>query len=116
MDANGFGGHTPLFHTVNSNRNRARPMMELLADAGAALDIRLRGLVWGGGFEWETLVFDPTPISYAQCGLYFQFHRREEDVYDNIAYLYTKLHGIPPPHRNVPNLYLADPEVYPPRS
>ena len=70
VDADGLGGHTPLFHTVNSNQNYCRPMMDLLLGAGADVDVRLRGLVWGEGLEWETVVFDITPISYAQCGLY----------------------------------------------
>src|ERR1035438_7143745 len=48
-----------------------------------------------------------TPISYAQCGLYRQFHRREEDVYSNIEYLYLKRHGMKPPFRNLPNKYLV---------
>ena len=67
--------------------------MELLVDAGADLDVRVKGLVWGMGFEWETTIFDVTPISYAQCGLYFQFHRKEQNVYGNIAYLWRKKYG-----------------------
>ena len=114
-DSDGIGGHTPLFHTVNSNRNYCRPMMELLVDAGADLDVRLKGLVWGAGFEWETTVFDITPISYAQCGLYFQFHRRDEEVYSNVAYLYRKRYGNEPQVRNVPNKYLQDDRVFPPK-
>ena len=31
VDANGIGGQTPLFHTVNSNRNYCRPVMGLYA-------------------------------------------------------------------------------------
>jgi len=81
-------------------------MMELLVDAGAGLDIRVAGLVWGDTMPWETLVFDVTPISYAQCGLYRQFHRREADIYSNIAYLYKKRYGTEPEVRNVPNKYL----------
>jgi ankyrin repeat protein len=106
LDADGLGGQTPLFHAVNSNLNYCRPAMELLVDAGADIDVRLKGLVWGRGFEWETTVFDVTPISYAQCGLYRQFHRREEDVFSNIALLYRKRYGTEPPVRNVPNRYL----------
>ncbi len=106
VDANGIGGQTPLFHAVNSNQNHCRPMMELLVEAGADLDIRLKGLMWGETFEWETIVFDATPISYAQCGLYRQFHRREADVFSNIAYLYRKRYGGEPQIRNVPNRYL----------
>jgi ankyrin repeat protein len=106
LNADGIGGQTPLFHAVNSNQNYCRPVMELLVDAGADLDIRLKGLVWGESFEWETIVFDVTPMSYAQCGLYRQFHRREEDVFSNIAYLYRKRYGSEPQIRNVPNKYL----------
>jgi hypothetical protein len=48
-----------------------------------------------------------TPISYAQCGLYAQFHRREQDVFANLDYLYRKRTGRALPVRNVPNKYLA---------
>ncbi len=106
VDVDGFGGHTPLFHTVNQHRNFGRPMMELLVKAGAKLDVRLKGLVWGGGFEWETVLFEVTPISYTQCGLIKQFQRNEEDIYSNIAFLYKKLNGKKAPIRNVPNKYL----------
>ena len=106
VDADGIGGHTALFHTVNSNANFARPSMELLLDAGADLDILLKGVIWGGGFEWETTVFEVTPISYAQCGLYSQFHRNESEIYSNIALLYQRKYGASPQIRNVPNQYL----------
>ena len=106
VDGKGMGGQTPLFHAVNSNQNYCRPMMELLIDAGADLDIRLKGLVWGDTMPWETVVFDVTPISYAQCGLYRQFHRREADVYSNIAYIHRRRYGTDPEIRNVPNKYL----------
>lgn len=107
IDAHGFGGQTPVFHAVNSIFNYCRPMMELLVEAGADLDVRLSGLVWGKGADWETGVLDVTPISYAQCGLYAQFHRREQDVYGNLAYLYHRRHGTNLPIYNVPNRYLA---------
>jgi ankyrin repeat protein len=116
IDGEGIGGQTPLFHAVNSNQNHCRPVMELLVEAGADIDVRLKGLVWGAGFEWETAVFDVTPISYAQCGLYAQFHRREKDVYSNITYLYQKRYGSAPQIRNVPNKYLLDDRVFPPRT
>jgi ankyrin repeat protein len=116
LDLNGFGGHTPIFHAVNSNQNHCRPVMELLVDSGADLGLRLKGLVWGSGFEWETLLFDVTPISYAQCGLYFQFHRPEHQVYSNITCLFRKRYSADPPLRNVPNKYLQDSRVFPPRT
>jgi hypothetical protein len=106
-DADGLGGHTPIFHAVNSIFNYCRPTMEMLVEAGADLDIRVRSLVWGESMSWETVVYDVTPISYAQCGLYRQFHRREEDVYSNIQYLYRKCYQKEAPIRNVPNQYLA---------
>ena len=109
VDGDGLGGQTPLFHTVNSNQNHCRPMMDLLLDAGANVDVRLRGLVWGDGLEWETVVFDVTPISYAQCGLYRQFHRDEKDIYDNIDRLYRRRFGSSAPRRNVPNRYVFGP-------
>lgn len=107
-NSNGMGGQTPLFHTVNSNRNHCRPMMELLVEAGANLDIRLRGLQWGTGCDWETIVFDVTPISYAQCGLYPQFHRREQDVYANIDYLHRRRYENGIHVRNIPNKYVDE--------
>ena len=81
--------------------------MEILVNAGADLDARVRSLLWGESMSWETVVYDVTPISYAQCGLYRQFHRREEDIYSNIQYLHRKLHGREPQLRNVPNVYLV---------
>jgi hypothetical protein len=100
------GGHSALFHCVNSNSNHCRPVMERLVEAGASLDIRVDALVWGGGFSWETVVFDISPISYAQCGLFPQFHREPAAVYDNIDFLHRARHGQPAPVRNVPNAYL----------
>ena len=105
-DANGLGGQTPVFHAVNSNGNYCRPMMGILVEAGADLDFRVRSLLWGEEMNWETVLYDVTPISFAQCGLYRQFHRREQDVYSNIDYLYRKRYGRTAPHRNVPNKYL----------
>lgn len=105
--ADGVGGHTPIFHAVNSIFNYCRPAMELLIDAGANLNIRVKALLWGESMSWETVVYDVTPISYAQCGLYRQFHRREEDIYGNIEYLYRKRYKNAPPIRNVPNKYLV---------
>jgi len=107
IDSDGFGGQTPIFHAVNSIFNYCRPMLELLADSGADLDVLLKGLLWGAGADWETLLLDVTPISYAQCGLYAQFHRREQDVYSNLSYLYRKRNRGELPVRNVPNKYLA---------
>ena len=107
QDAEGIGGHTPVFHAVNSIFNYCRPTMEILVEAGADLDIRVKALLWGESMNWETVVYDVTPLSYAQCGLYRQFHRREEHIYSNIEFLYRKRYGSTPSIRNVPNKYLA---------
>ena len=106
QDSEGMGGQTPIFHSVNSIFNYCQPAMEMLVEAGADLDIQVKALLWGESMSWETVIFDVTPLSYAQCGLYRQFHRREEHIYSNIEYLYRKRYGSKPPVRNVPNQYL----------
>jgi len=105
-DEHGLDGHTPLFHTVNSNANRSEPLMRLLLDAGARADLRLAGITWGRGFEWETTLFDVTPISYAQFGLLPQVHRDERDIAANAARLLAAAGRGGAPLANVPNRYL----------
>jgi ankyrin repeat protein len=107
VDACGLNGHTPIFHTVNSAHNRSAPLLDLLLAAGATVDVRLHGITWGKGFEWETTCFDVTPISYAQMGLLPQVHRREQDIYANIRRLLDASGRRAPPLDNVPNRYLA---------
>lgn len=107
VDDYGLNGHTSLFHTVNSNDNRSAPILLLLLEAGAKSDVRLQGITWGKGFEWETTLFDVTPISYAQMGLLPQVHRRERDIYGNIRLLLEASGRSVPPLENVPNRYLA---------
>jgi ankyrin repeat protein len=107
VDDFGLNGHTPLFHTVNSAHNRSAPLLDLLLTAGATVDVRLQGITWGKGFEWETTCFDVTPISYAQMGLLPQVHRREQDIYANIRRLLEASGRPVPPLDNVPNRYLA---------
>ncbi len=105
-DKFGIGGHTPIFHTVNSNANRSSPIMEMLIDAGARCDIRVDGVYWGKGYPWETIFFDVSPISYAQLGLMPQVHRLAEDIYANIEKLVTASGRQMPELENVPNRYL----------
>lgn len=107
VDEYGLNGHTPLFHTVNSNENRSAPLMRLLLAAGARADLQLQGITWGKGFEWETTCFDVTPISYAQLGLLPQMQRTEQDCYANVAELLQASGRTVPPLCNVPNCYLA---------
>jgi hypothetical protein len=106
VDGHGLNGHTPLFHTVNSNANRSEPIMRLLLGAGADPGVRLAGITWGKGFAWETTFFDVTPVSYAQLGLMPQVHRRERDIYANIRLLLEAAGRPIPPLANVPNRYL----------
>lgn len=106
VDEHGLNGHTPLFHTVNSIHNRSEPIMRLLLAAGARTDIRLAGLTWGKGYEWETTFFDVTPISYAQMGLLPQVHRNEREIYSNLKCLLEASGRQVPPLENVPNRYL----------
>jgi ankyrin repeat protein len=106
VDERGLGGHTPLFHTVNSNRNRSKPVMRLLLAAGAKADVRVAGIEWGKGYDWETVFFDVTPISFAQMGLMPQVHRDERDIYSNIRLLLEACGRPIPPLGNVPNRYL----------
>lgn len=106
VDADGMNGHTPLFHTVNSILNHCEPAMRALLDAGGRADVQLKGLVWGRTFEWETTVFDVTPISYAQMGLLPQFHRNEMQTYETIKRLLAACGRQIPALPNVPNKYL----------
>lgn len=106
FDGDGLNGHTPLFHTVNSHANRSAPIMHLLLEAGASVDIRLTGITWGKGYSWETIWFDVTPISYAQIGLMPQVHRHEEDIVANVRTLLTAAGRRIPAMENVPNRYL----------
>ena len=106
-DAGGADGHTPLFHTVSSPLDHGAPVMRVLLAAGARTDLRLPSLTWGRGFDWETTLFDVTPISYCQAGLLPQMHRRELDVYRNLGTLLAAAGRPAPVLANVPNRYLV---------
>jgi hypothetical protein len=105
-DAHGGDGHTPLFHAVSSILDHAAPVMRLLLAAGARTDVRLPHLTWGRGFEWETTLFDVTPITWCQAGLLPQWHRREADIWRNVRELLAAGGRPAPPLPNVPNRYL----------
>ena len=77
VDENGFGGQTPIFHTVNQNSNQSADMMEYLLSQSADLKITVTGLIWGKGYDWETLIPAVNPISYAMMGLLPQMHRMQ---------------------------------------
>jgi hypothetical protein len=106
VDDYGFNGHTPIFHTVCQRGNHGQPVLRLLLKHGAKADVRLAGITWGKSFEWETTIFDATPLSYAQAGLLPQFQRDERDVYENIELLAQASGRVLPRDLNVPNKYL----------
>jgi len=106
VEARAGDGHTPLFHTVSSLLDHGAPVMRALLAAGARTDTALPFLCWGRGFEWETTLFDVTPVSWCQAGLLPQVHRREADVWRNLGELLAAAGRAIPPLPNVPNRYL----------
>lgn len=106
VDADGLGGQTPIFHTVNSHENFALPMLEFLLAHKASVDISLKGILWGKSHEWETYIPEVNPISYAALGNLRQFQRREKDQAANIALMQAHKYGTAPQIPNVPNAYL----------
>lgn len=106
-DQNGFGGHTPIFHTVNQDANKSFEVLKFLILQNADLHLTVKGLIWGKGYEWETFVPAVNPISYAMMGLLRQFQRSENDIYEVVAILLTAAYGIEYIPTNVPNKYLG---------
>jgi len=106
IDENGFGGQTPIFHTVNQDANKSLDMLKFLLKHNANLDITVKGLIWGKGYDWETFIPSVNPISYAMMGLLRQFQRTEKDIYEVVQLLIKAQYGIEYSHRNIPNKYL----------
>jgi hypothetical protein len=107
LDEHGFGGHTPVFHTVNQNSNNSAEMMQLLLDNGADLSITVKGLIWGRGYEWETFIPAVNPVAYAMMGLLPQMHRKEKTVAEVVTILLKRAYGIDYTPPNVPCAYLT---------
>lgn len=105
-DENGFGGQTPVFHTVNQNSNLSADMMHFLLSHAADLTITVQGLIWGKGYEWETLIPAVNPVSYAMMGLLPQMHRDEITISKVVTTLLQHAYGIDYTPRNVPCAYL----------
>ena len=108
LDENEFGGQTPIFHTVNQNMNQSAEMMDFLLENSADLSIIVKGLTWGKGYDWETLIPNVNPISYAMMGLLPQMHRDEITIHKTISKLMKHEFGIDYKSENVPNKYLND--------
>ncbi len=106
LDTNGFGGQTPIFHTVNQILNHSMEMLNFLLSNSADLKHTIKGLIWGKGYEWETLIPSVNPISYAMMGLLPQMHRKEIDISGIVSLLLKKAYGIDYTSSNIPNKYL----------
>ena len=106
LDEYGFGGHTPIFHTVNQNNNNSINMLHFLLEHGADLSITIKGLIWGKGYEWETFIPAVNPITYAMMGLLPQMHRTETAINEVVLLLIKKAYGIEYTPTNVPCAYL----------
>ncbi len=107
IDEHGFGGHTPIFHTVNQHNNKSIDVMNLLLAHGAELYITIKGLIWGKGYSWETFIPAVNVISYAMMGLLPQFQRSERDIYAVISILLKTQWGMEYYPANIPNKYLV---------
>jgi hypothetical protein len=105
-DENGFGGQTPIFHTVNQNGNQSADMMNYLLSQAADLKITVPGFIWGRGYDWETLIPAVNPVSYAAMGLLPQMHRDEKTIAQTVTLLLKQAYGIDYTPGNVPNKYL----------
>ena len=106
LDKFGFGGQTPIFHTVNQNTNQSTEMMDLLLSRKADLKITVPGLIWGKSYDWETLIPSVNPVSYAMMGLLPQMHRNELTISKTVYTFLKHAYGIDYIASNVPNKYL----------
>ena len=106
IDQHGFGGQTAIFHTVNQHANRSIDMMHFLISQSADLQLTVKGLIWGKGYEWETFIPSVNPVSYAMMGLLRQFQRSERDIYEVVSELLRAAYGIDYTPQNIPNAYL----------
>ncbi|WP_211341733.1 ankyrin repeat domain-containing protein [Ulvibacterium marinum] len=106
IDSNIFGGQTPIFHTVNQNLNQPAEMLDFLLSQSADLKTTVKGLVWGQGYDWETMIPAVNPISYAMMGLLPQMHRKEMVISETVSKLLQHAFGIDYTAQNIPNKYL----------
>ena len=107
LDEHGFGGHTPIFHTVNQNGNNSVDMLLFLLENKADLTHTVKGLIWGKGYEWETFIPAVNPISYALMGLLPQMHRKEKTITEVVSLLIKHAYGIDYIPPNIPCKYLT---------
>lgn len=110
IDEHGFGGQTPVFHTVNQNNNQSEDMLNFLLSKSAELKVTVPGLIWGKGYEWETLIPAANPINYAMMGLLPQMHRNEEVIAKTVSTLLKYTFDIDYKPANIPCAYLKKKE------
>lgn len=108
LDDNGFGGQSPIFHTVNQHANTCIDVMKYFVSQKTDLTLTITGLIWGKGYEWETFIPSVNPISYAMMGLLRQFQRTEPQIYEVVSILLKANYGIDYFPANVPNKYLSN--------
>jgi hypothetical protein len=106
VDENGFGGQTPIFHTVNQNSNNSIDMLNYLLTERADVQITVKGFIWGKGYQWETFIPAVNPISYAMMGLLPQMHRNEITISKIVSLLLKAAYGIDYTPQNIPCAYL----------
>ena len=107
FDEFGFGGHTPVFHTVCQNQNNSYDMLNFLIGRSADLTVMVKGLFWGKGYDWETFLPAVNPLSYAMMGLLPQMHRDLTTTQSIVSLLLKQAYGINFSPPNVPNKYLG---------
>ncbi|MGK6353372.1 ankyrin repeat domain-containing protein [Parapedobacter sp. DT-150] len=105
-DEDGFGGQTPVFHTVNQNHNQSMDVLNYLLSKGVDLKVTIPGIIWGKGYGWETLIPAVNPISYAMMGLLPQMHRDEVTISKVVTTLLGHAYGMEYIPKNVPCAYL----------
>ncbi len=72
----------------------------------ACASVTVKGITWGKGYEWETLIPSVNPVSYAMMGLLPQMHRNETTVSKTVSLLLKHAYGIDYVIPNVPCAYL----------
>jgi hypothetical protein len=102
-DEHGLGGQSPVFHTVNQNNNNSVDMLHFLLSRQVNLLTTVKGLIWGKGYPWETLIPAVNPISYAMMGLLPQMHRQEKTIAETVTLLLKHAYGIEYAPKNIPN-------------
>ena len=81
-------------------------MLNFLLSRSADLNLTVAGIIWGKGYDWETLVPAVNPVSYAMMGLLPQMHRNETTISKVVSLLLMSAYGIDYSSSNVPNKYL----------